>query len=135
MLDKLFSQKTFHALEQTIRITRQRHEVVSSNIANIETPGYRAKDIDFKTALAGASGAGRGFKLVRTDAQHIGREMNSARQIESFADTSEFNGFNWVNIDNEMTKLTENNLMFRAGVELIKRKIARIKEVIREGGR
>ena len=135
MLDKLFSQKTFHALEQTIRITRQRHEVVSSNIANIETPGYRAKDIDFKTALAGASGAGRGFKLVRTDAQHIGREMNSARQIESFADTSEFNGFNWVNIDNEMTKLTQNNLMFRAGVELIKRKIARIKEVIREGGR
>lgn len=135
MLDKLFSQKTFHALEQTIRITRQRHEVVSSNIANIETPGYRAKDIDFKTALAEASGAGRGFKLVRTDAQHIGREMNSARQIESFADSSEFNGFNWVNIDNEMTKLTENNLMFRAGVELLIRKITRIKEVIREGGR
>ncbi len=135
MLDKLFSQKTFHALEKTIRITRQRHEVVSSNIANIETPGYRAKDIDFKAALAGASGAGRGFKLVRTDAQHIGREMNSTSQIEPFADPSEFNGFNWVNIDNEMTKLTENNLMFRAGVELLIRKIRRIKEVIREGGR
>ncbi len=135
MLDKLFSQKAFQTLEKTIRITRQRHEVVSSNIANIETPGYRAKDIDFKTALAGASGAGRGFKLVRTDAQHMGREMNSAQQIEPFVDPSEWNGFNWINIDNEMTKLTENNLMFRAGVELIKRKIARIKEVIREGGR
>lgn len=135
MLDKLFSQKTFHALEKTIRITRQRHEVVSSNIANIETPGYRAKDIDFKAALAGASGAGRGFKLVRTDAQHIGREMNSASQIEPFADPGEWNGFNWVNVDKEMTKLTENNLMYRAGVEALLRKLAILKTVIQEGGR
>ncbi len=135
MLDRLFSQKTFHSLEKIIRITQQRHEVVSSNIANIETPGYKAKDIDFKAALAGASGAGQGFKLVRTDAQHIGPEMNSASQIEPFADPGEWNGYNWVNIDNEMTKLTENNLMYRAGVEALLRKLAILKTVIQEGGR
>ena len=85
--------------------------------------------------MAGASGAGRGFKLVRTDAQHIGREMNSTPQIEPFTDSSEWNGFNWVNVDNEMTKLTENNLIYRAGVEALLRKLAILKTVIQEGGR
>ena len=55
--------------------------------------------------------------------------------IETFEEKGEWNGYNWVNIDKEMTKLTENNLIYREAVETLLRKIALIKEVIKEGGR
>ncbi len=61
--------------------------------------------------------------------------MNSAGKIEPCEQQCEWEGFNWVEIDKEMTKLTENNLMHRLSVESLLRKINLLKEVIREGGR
>ena len=60
---------------------------------------------------------------------------NSAHRVEPFEEQGQWNGYNWVNIDKEMTKLIENNLMYRTTVETFLRKIAILKEVIREGGR
>ena len=40
---------------QTLAVRAKRAEVISSNIANADTPGYKAKDMDFKAALAQAS--------------------------------------------------------------------------------
>ena len=42
-----------------LKLRSQRTEVLAANLANADTPGYRARDIDFKSALAAASGAGR----------------------------------------------------------------------------
>ncbi len=61
--------------------------------------------------------------------------MNSAGKIEPYVQQGEWNGFNWVEIDKEMTKLMENNLMHRISIESLLRKINLLKEVIREGGR
>jgi flagellar basal body rod protein FlgB len=45
------------------------------------------------------------------------------------------NGVNCVDIDKEMTKLAENNLMYRTGVEVLLRKLAALKHAIIEGGK
>ena len=58
-----------------LKIRGQRTEVLARNLANADTPGYRARDIDFKNALAAASGqsnATGGVHLATTRAGHIG---------------------------------------------------------------
>lgn len=127
--------KTFRALEHAISITQQRHTLIANNISNLDTPGFRAKDIDFKTAMARALESGSALNLVKTNSEHIDLGKSTANGIETFEDENEYNGINWVNIDNEMGKLTENNLIYRTAVETLLRKIAILKEVIREGGR
>ena len=52
MPDRLSFRKTFRALENVIGLTQRRHALITSNISNLDTPGYKAKDIDFKTALS-----------------------------------------------------------------------------------
>lgn len=60
-----------HAAALTLR--SQRTEVLAANLANADTPGYRARDIDFKRALAAASGqSSGGVHLATTRAGHIG---------------------------------------------------------------
>ena len=55
-----------------LKLRSQRTEVLAANLANADTPGYRARDIDFKGALAAASGQGGGVHLSTTRAGHIG---------------------------------------------------------------
>lgn len=50
--------KVFGVHEQAIRLRAQRTELLASNIANADTPGYKARDVDFAAALKGAMGAG-----------------------------------------------------------------------------
>jgi flagellar basal-body rod protein FlgB len=135
MADKLSFGKTFHALERAISIAQQRNAVITSNISNLDTPGYKSKDINFKSELAKALETNHKTDLVRTDPRHIGMHMNGDQMIDAYEEQGEWNGYNWANIDSEMTKLTENNLVYRTAVEALLRKMNLLKEVIREGGR
>jgi flagellar basal-body rod protein FlgB len=62
--------------QAALKLRSQRTEVLAANLANADTPGYRARDIDFKGALAAASGQGNnlggGVHLATTSAGHIG---------------------------------------------------------------
>jgi flagellar basal-body rod protein FlgB len=135
MPDNLSFKKTFHALESAISIARQRHNYVTSNISNLDTSNYKPKDIDFKAAMANALESDQKIALSRTHPGHIGVGMEPEHRVEPSEERGEWNGYNWVNIDREMLKLSENNLMHRTAVETLLRKIAILKEVIREGGR
>ena len=133
MPDNLSFSKIFNDLDKAIRVTQKRNAVIASNVSNIDTPKYRPKDINFKEALARALETDNQLNLIRTNPGHINMNMRP-QGIETFEEKGEWNGYNWVNIDKEMTKLTENNLMYREAVETLLRKIALIKEVIKEGG-
>ena len=109
--------KTFHALERAIDIAQQRHTLIAGNISNMETPGYRAKEIDFETVLGKALESNRDVNLVKTNPRHIGSTVNLAQGVESFEEEGEWNGYNWVNIDKEITKLIENNLRYKTAAE------------------
>src|ERR1700712_2323368 len=52
MLDKL--DKEFAFGREALDVRAYRQELLSSNIANADTPGYKARDVDFSSALAGA---------------------------------------------------------------------------------
>ena len=133
MPEKLTFSKTFHALENAIDIAYQRHNVISSNISNLDTSNKKSMDIDFKAAMARALESEHDTHLTQTHDGHMGANPGEARQVEPFEDEGEWNGYNWININREMNKLIENNLQFRAATEILLRKIAIMKEVIRGG--
>ena len=135
MPDKVTFAKTFLTLERAIDIAHQRNSYITSNISNVDTPNYKPKEIDFEQALSQALQPQRGFALVRTNSRHIDQGIHEPGGVEPFEDEGEWNGFNWVDLDKEMTRLIENNLRYRAATETLLRKIAVLKEVIKEGGR
>lgn len=69
MPTKIDSYLGVHAT--ALKLRSQRTEVLAANLANADTPGYRARDIDFKAALAQAGTPGAGVHLATTRAGHI----------------------------------------------------------------
>ncbi|AMN46575.1 flagellar basal body rod protein FlgB [Steroidobacter denitrificans] len=55
-----------------LKLRARRTELLAANLANADTPGYRARDIDFKSALAAANGAASGVHLATTQRGHLG---------------------------------------------------------------
>lgn len=55
-----------------LKVRGQRTELLARNLANADTPGFKAQDIDFRAALAAAGGADKPVAMRATDAQHIG---------------------------------------------------------------
>lgn len=55
-----------------LQLRSQRTELLASNLANADTPNYRARDIDFKSALAAAGSKEGGVHMATTSAGHIG---------------------------------------------------------------
>ena len=135
MPDKLSFERTFSTLERASTITQQRHSLITGNISESDTPYYRPKELDFKKALAEAMDPAAKAPMTLTDPKHLSAEPGPTQGVDVFEEESEWNGFNWVSIDREMTKLTENDLMYRTATEALLRKITLLKEVIREGGR
>ena len=67
---ELFNDTMF-AYQRVMDFRTQRHNVVSSNLSNAETPGYEAKDVQFENILKEAITTEKGFPLVRTNSKHI----------------------------------------------------------------
>ena len=64
--------KVFGVHEAALRLRAQRTEVLASNLANADTPNYKAKDIDFQAAMKQATGSSGGGSLKTTHKGHIG---------------------------------------------------------------
>jgi flagellar basal-body rod protein FlgB len=54
-----------------LKVQTQRMDVLANNLANVDTPGYKARDIDFRTALAAAGSPEGGLSMTTTDAKDI----------------------------------------------------------------
>ncbi len=66
---------------QALKISAQRSEVLAANMANADTPNYKARDVDFKATLAATSAGSGALKLTTTgaqSAQHIALAANSS---------------------------------------------------------
>jgi flagellar basal-body rod protein FlgB len=122
-------------LENAMDVAKKRHSILVGNTSNLDTPGYKAKDIDFKSAMKQALGSSQEINVAKTNSAHMGPPAGSMSEAEVYEEQGEWNGYNWMNVDQVITKMTENNLIYRTATEALLRKIALMKEVIREGGR
>jgi flagellar basal-body rod protein FlgB len=111
-IDQLLS---FH--QQALRVRDQRQQVLASNIANADTPNYKARDMDFKAALQGAlsgSAAAGGVALAATSPAHLagkaGLSGNAGLLYRTPAQGS-VDG-NTVNVDAERAAFAENAMQY-----------------------
>jgi len=77
MLSKIDQDTRF--IQSALNARALRQEVLASNLANSDTPHYKARDVDFNAALnAAKGGAGGGLGLARTDSAHIAASGSGA---------------------------------------------------------
>ncbi len=135
-LDHLFST-TFDVLHRNMTLRQQRQEVLSANIANAETPGFVAKDVQFEEALRNAATPPALAPLQRTHAQHLASPRPALGEVQSVlvATPSDNigNDLNTVSIDQEMSKLTMNTFHYNASAEFLSRSFDQLKRTISEG--
>ncbi len=99
----------------------ERSKVIQSNIANVDTPFYKPKDLVFETELNSA------LKLKKTDPRHIdpSQPEEKVKEIE-LQDYSGYDG-NRVNLDKELAKLAETAIMVKSLNEVIRKEIGKLK--------
>ncbi len=120
-----------HAKGMTLR--SQRAEVIASNIANADTPGYKAKGMDFKQALAQASQKQQ-MGMSRTNEKHfdVRTEINSSVQFRVPEQPDTGDG-NTVDVQVERNLYLENSLEYQASVQFLNGKVKALKKVISGG--
>jgi len=112
------------ALQKALDIAAYREQVIASNVANIDTPGYRAKEIDFKGELRRAA-AGATDESIEPS-----RPGATLREAE----TGRLRGDgNTVDIDREMLNLGVTAGFYTASVEMIKKYVAMMRAAITDG--
>jgi len=133
-LQRLFERTGIDLLKRSLSAAALRHEVLASNIANVETPGYRRKEVQFEDQLK-ESLEGRMLSGIRTDTRHmpIGRQRVTEVSPRVIVDNSPElrSGVNNVDIDLEMAELAKNQIYFSATATVIARKFRGLKEAIR----
>ena len=121
MLNRLTESLDFQAQALSLRSERQR--LIASNIANADTPGYVARDINFAQALREATGSGAPAGLMRTSQPgHIGGGGAGGRSTSTlnFAAPSQTNlDRNTVDMDRERASFADNSVKYEATLRFI----------------
>lgn len=125
-LDNFFG---LHA--QSLQLRGQRHELLASNIANADTPGYRARDLDFSAALQQAQGQG-GSTLARTHSRHmsVNGQGADANVVYRTAVQPSQDG-NTVDVQMEQAAFAENALRYQASLEFLNGRIRSLMTAIK----
>ena len=121
MTSRINDALQFHQTALSLRAARQ--ELLASNIANADTPNYKAKDIDFASALQGAlSGSTAKLPLVSTSTAHLvgatggsvmGAPVKYRTALQPSADG------NTVDMDVERAQFADNALRYEASVKFV----------------
>ena len=128
MVGKLDETLRFH--ETALSLRSQRQQLLASNIANADTPNYKARDVDFSKALQGALARGAApaaSELVKTSSTHLsaqggpqtigGEELQYRSTVQGSVDG------NTVDMDMERNQFTDNALRYEAGLTMISQQI------------
>ena len=120
--------KTTDALATSLQMRQIRHNVTSANIANAETPHYHAKKVDFENALASA------LETEGIAGDHLGGKnvKNVKADVYENPDVAVNNDGNTVDLEKEMSALSENSILYKSALQLINKKMAALKYALGE---
>lgn len=135
MIDRLESAFQYH--QQALGLREQRHKVLASNIANADTPNYKARDMDFGSELKRAVELGRsrgnGLTLSRTSERHIeGQAAASAAESDllyRIPAQPSLDG-NTVDMDRERTAFADNSVRYQAALTILNSRIQGLKNAM-----
>lgn len=144
-VDGLFNT-TINVLAKSVDLRTRNQNLIASNIANAETPGYTPKSLEFEQQLQSAvkksstRGGGSQFSGVEAHPAHIPLRGGSGERISQVRGTvvetpvkTPGRDENSVEMENEMSRMMQNQVLFNASVQLLAKKFEGLRSALREG--
>lgn len=124
--------KAFGVHPMALSLRAHRAEVLASNLANAETPGYKARDIDFESVLQQSMGTSQKVAMNATDARHLssGAANGSAELLYRTPSAPSLDG-NTVETESEQAAFTENSMAYEASLRFINGRISSLMTAIK----
>ena len=137
MFDKLDNEFRFQ--QQALSLMSRRQDILASNIANADTPGYLARDIDFSKQLKNAMEQGMSHRapltLNLTSGKHIpgvAPKMANQQLLYRIPDQPSADG-NTVDMDRERVNFADNNVKYQSSLTILGTQIKNMMSVINQG--
>jgi flagellar basal-body rod protein FlgB len=131
--ETLFNQSGIPLLVKSLDASMLRSKAIANNIANVNTPGYRRCEVTFEEELRKALDNNK-IRGMRTDEKHLklgGQDISSINpMIEKPVDATLPSGVNNVDIDMEMSKLAENQLLYNFSARFLRGKFIKLNSAI-----
>lgn len=122
---------TITNLENAISYSTAKQKVISNNIANIDTPNYKAQDVRFNKFLTNEMSK---FNAIKTNEKHIDfGSASGGHLIVTRNNTNYQHNGNNVDIDQEMTEMAKNQIQYNALIDRLSSKYNSLKTVIKGG--
>ncbi len=122
MGDFIFNDISIPSLKRGMNAYTLRQKVIAHNIANLTTPGFQAKKVEFEELLASKLKDRPRLKGRNTHPHHLpigGLDVRKVRPRIVKAGTGYFNGRNDVNVDTEMAEMAKTTIAFDAAAKLL----------------
>ncbi|SFE39134.1 flagellar basal body rod protein FlgB [Alteribacillus iranensis] len=127
----LFNSTSLQMLEKGMAGAQLEQRAISQNIANVDTPNYKAKRAQFRHALDNAS---HRLEAERTMPQHIEFGKANGQAYVSVDKSTDYNhNGNNVDIDKEMSNLAKNQILYNALADRISSKYGSLKTAVKGG--
>jgi flagellar basal-body rod protein FlgB len=125
----------FDLINKRLSWLSQRQDVLAQNVANADTPGYKARDLkdpSFAELVRGSAGT---IRPVATQAAHFGAPAGAGRwaAIDDTSSTPTMNG-NTVDMENELIKVSKTGIDYQFAINLYRKQIGMIKTALGRGG-
>ena len=134
MFDNWLHNSTLPALEQTAIFAERRHQLLAGNVANLDVPGYKTRDLDQKQfqqvlheALEAPANRSSGYQMPGSPLQPepMERVRDTSRQV-LYLDNSD------VSLEEQVTTLSKNNSLHDMSIALMRSQLATLEAAIRE---
>lgn len=136
MLNAITESKKVSIMEQALAASSLRQKVVSNNIANVNTPGFKKSVVSFENLLANALGGSQtGLPLTRTNEWHLPVASGKLPTpvVSTITETSFRTDENNVDIDAEMAEMAKNSIYYNAVAQQIGKYFTTMKSVVNGG--
>ena len=125
--------------QQALKVHARRAEILAGNLANADTPGYKAQDIDFKETLLRVKGDANGATgLNTTNSRHLTSSGSLEGSVDGVLGEMKYRVPNQASIDGntvdelqEKSAFMENSLLYQANLEFLGDKIKSVKEALK----
>ncbi len=134
MSDNSIFGNTFQIMGNSMDLMLKRHQVISSNLANEQTPGYTAARLKFEDELQSRiSGSGKGPRATHPRHLPAGNSFSPVQgRIERMPDRTGIGDGNNVSRVEEMMKMSENRIRYEAVSQILKQRFAMIEYVLQK---
>ena len=130
MSNSLFSDNAIRAAKMALDGLSMRQQLISRNIANIDTPGYRSQQVDFEQAIQRATRQTGSVQLSATHSGHIAAPTSKAfyQAKDRPGGIARADG-NTVDIDTELIDMSEAGIQFQAVSQAVSKKLLLLKTI------